>query len=285
MANVKVPWIKVATDIFEDEKILLIESMPDSYAILMVWFKMLCFSGKQNNSGVFMMGNIPYTEKMLATIFRMEESTVKKALQTFQEFGMVEIVDGVITIPNWGKHQSLDAYEKRKQRDRQYQAERRAAQRAIAEQSADKSADASPDIAPLEEEKEKEVEVDIDKKSVREKTPTLFERLLPDFDISPILADKLREWFKYKTERKESYKEQGMKSLLRQIESNSSQYGDNAVVDLIEDSMANGWKGIIFDRLKQKPIQQRQQGTGGRRNAPPSGVDRLLEMVERGDFD
>jgi hypothetical protein len=218
----------------------------------------------------------------------MEESTVKKALQTFQEFGMVEIVDGVITIPNWGKHQSLDAYEKRKQRDRQYQAERRAAQRAIAEKSADKSADASPDIAPLEEEKEKEVEVDIDKKGVREKSHTLFERLLPDFDISPILADKLREWFKYKSERKEAYKEQGMKSLLRQIESNSRQYGDNAIVDLIEDSMANGWKGIIFDRLKHKPIQNGQkpyQGGGRGRNAPPSGVDRLLEMVERGDFD
>ena len=36
MAEVK--WIKIATDIFDDEKILLIESLPDSYAIITAWF-------------------------------------------------------------------------------------------------------------------------------------------------------------------------------------------------------------------------------------------------------
>ena len=111
----------------------MIESLPDAYAIITVWFKLLCLAGKQNNSGVFMMGRVAYTDKMLATIFRMKEATVTMALRTFEQFGMVEIVDGVITIPNWGKHQSLDAYEKKKERDRLYQAERRAAQRAIAE--------------------------------------------------------------------------------------------------------------------------------------------------------
>ena len=108
MAEVK--WIKITTDIFDDEKILLIESLPDAYAIITVWFKLLCLAGKQNNSGVFMLGQMPYTDKMLATIFRMKESTVTMALQTFEQFGMVEIVDGVITIPNWGKHQNLDQF-------------------------------------------------------------------------------------------------------------------------------------------------------------------------------
>ena len=32
MAEVK--WIKIATDIFDDEKILLIEALPDAYAIM-----------------------------------------------------------------------------------------------------------------------------------------------------------------------------------------------------------------------------------------------------------
>jgi len=100
MADVK--WIEITTDIFDDEKILLIESLPDAYSIIVVWFKLLCLAGKQNNSGVFMMNNqIAYTDKMLATIFRMKETTVQLALQTFQQFGMVEIIDGVITIPNW----------------------------------------------------------------------------------------------------------------------------------------------------------------------------------------
>ena len=158
MAEVK--WIKITTDIFDDEKILLIESLPDAYAIIVVWFKLLCLAGKQNNSGVFMMSNkIAYTDKMLATIFRMKETTVQMALRTFEEFGMVEIVDGVITIPNWNKHQSLDAYEKKKERDRLYQQERRAAQKALV---AGKSSDTSSDVAfsdiDIEEEREEEKE-------------------------------------------------------------------------------------------------------------------------------
>ena len=151
MADVK--WIKITTDVFDDEKILLIESLPDSYAIITVWFKLLCLAGKQNNSGVFIMGQMPYTDKMLATIFRMKESTVTMALQTFEQFGMIEIIDGVITIPNWDKHQSLDAYAKKKERDRLYQQERRNKQKLLASK---KSSDKSSDIAVSEEDKEED---------------------------------------------------------------------------------------------------------------------------------
>jgi predicted phage replisome organizer len=162
MADVK--WIKITTDIFDDEKILLIESLPDSYAIITVWFKLLCLAGKQNNSGVFMMGRIAYTDKMLATIFRMKESTVTMALRTFEEFGMVEIVDGVITIPNWNKHQTLDSYEAKKERDRLYQAQRRANQRALVAKSSDTSPDSkttqSSYVAISEEDIEGEREKD-----------------------------------------------------------------------------------------------------------------------------
>lgn len=245
MADVK--WIKITTDIFDDEKIILIESLPDAYAIITVWFKLLCLAGKQNNSGVFLMGRIAYTDKMLATIFRMKESTVTMALQTFEQFGMVELVDGVITIPNWNKHQSLDAYEKKKERDRLYQAERRAAQKAIAEKSSDKSSYVA--VSDKEEDKEKDKDKDLDKESKRETTLTLFARLSSEYSFSPELNTKLGEWFKYKTERKEPYKEQGMKSLLTQISNKVNEYGEQAVVTLIDECMASGWKGIIFDRL------------------------------------
>lgn len=146
MADVK--WIKIVTDIFDDEKILLIESLPEGDSIIVIWFKLLCLAGKQNNSGVFIMANaIPYTDKMLATIFRRKESTVQLALKTFERFGMIEIIDGVITIPNWDKHQTLDSYEKKKQRDRIYRAERRAAQKALTEKLVNESSDSRPTVA------------------------------------------------------------------------------------------------------------------------------------------
>lgn len=151
----EVKWIKIATDIFDDEKILLIESLPDSYAIITAWFKLLCLAGKQNNDGVFLMNDkIAYTDKMLATIFRMKESTVKLAIDTFEQFEMIQRIDGTITIPKWSKHQTLDAYEKKKARDRRYQEERRARQRALIQKSSDKSFEESSDVAVSEEERD-----------------------------------------------------------------------------------------------------------------------------------
>lgn len=269
MAEVK--WIKITTDIFDDEKILMIESMPSADSIIVIWLKLLTFAGKQNNDGVFLMSNrIAYTDEMLACIFRREVNLVRLALKTFEQFGMIEIVEDVITIPNWGKHQTLDAYEKKKIRDRERIARKRAEQRALIGVSPDKSPDQSPDVAFSEEDKEKDKDIEGDKK--KENTITLFNRLLPEYIISPFLADKLTEWFKYKTERREPYKEQGMKSLLRQIENNCSQYGENAVADLIEDSMANGWKGIIFDRLKRGPVAQR--------NGVPDAIKNRVSNVD-----
>jgi predicted phage replisome organizer len=153
-----VKWIKITTDIFDDEKILLIESLPDAYAIITVWFKLLCLAGKQNNSGVFMMGRIAYTDKMLATIFRMKETTVTMALQTFEQFGMIEIVDGVITIPNWGKHQNLDQLESKKEYMRNYMKEYREKQKALTAGKPSCKTNSETNVSQADKEIEKEEE-------------------------------------------------------------------------------------------------------------------------------
>lgn len=132
MADVK--WIKIVTDVFDDEKILLIETLPDADSIIVIWFKLLCLAGKQNNGGVFLMGGrIPYTEEMFATIFRRPLNTVRLALHTFHEYGMVDIIDSTVTIPHWEKHQSLDAYEQSKEKTRLRVAAHRERQKALIE--------------------------------------------------------------------------------------------------------------------------------------------------------
>ena len=131
MADVK--WIKIVTDIFDDEKILLIEAMPEADSIITIWFKLLCLAGKQNNSGVFILNDrIPYTDEMFATIFRRKIATVRLALNTFENLGMVEVLNGVVTIPNWCKHQNLDAIESRREYMRQYMKGKRDEQKLIA---------------------------------------------------------------------------------------------------------------------------------------------------------
>ena len=192
MAEVK--WIKITTDIFDDEKILLIESMPDAYAIIAVWFKLLCMAGKQNNSGVFVMGQIAYTDKMLATIFRMKESTVQLALHTFEQFGMIKIIDGVITIPNWEKHQSLDKMEQAKEQTRLRVAKHREKQKLLAVRNVTVTQDVTQCNADrLEEEKDldldKESIIEPPKKETRHKYGAYNNVLLSDTDIEKLKTE------------------------------------------------------------------------------------------------
>ena len=130
MADIQ--WIKITTDIFDDEKILLIEELPDADSLIVIWFKLLCLAGKQNNNGVFLLNDrIPYTEKMLATIFRRKQATVHLALQVFEEFGMIEVINGAITIPNWDKHQNLDSLDRIREQTRKRVAKHREKQKLL----------------------------------------------------------------------------------------------------------------------------------------------------------
>ena len=239
MADVK--WIKITTDIFDDEKILLIESLPDAYAIITVWFKLLCMAGKMNNSGVFMMNNrVAYTDKMLATIFRMKESTVQLALQTFVQFGMVEIIDGVITIPNWNKHQSLDAYEKKKQRDRIYQAERRAAQKALVAESSDTSADykaiQSADVAVSDKDKEEDKEKDKKKTKEQKKEPKIF-------SDDPELNQAILSFIDFRKSIKKPMTDHAVDLLIKKLNEMSPSIEDQ--IEIINQSIMNGWQGVF----------------------------------------
>lgn len=79
--------------------------------------------------------------------------------------------------------------------------------------------------------------------------------LLSNFNFTKdrgLLRGKIEEWLKYKWERKEYYKETGFKSLLARIDSATSQYGVEEVINLIDECMANNYKGIIFEKLSTR---------------------------------
>jgi predicted phage replisome organizer len=118
MAEVK--WIKLSTNMFEDEKIRLIESMPESDMLLIIWIKLLSQAGKTNANGyIYLNENIPYTDEMLATIFNRPLNIVRLALKTFEEFGMIEISEkNFIAISNWEKHQNVEGLDKIRQQTR-----------------------------------------------------------------------------------------------------------------------------------------------------------------------
>jgi hypothetical protein len=137
---------------------------------------------------------------MLATIFRMKEATVTMALQTFEQFGMVEVIDGVITIPNWGKHQNLDQLESKKEYMRGYMQEYRKKQKALTSGKPNCKTNSKTNVSQADKDKEKEEEKEEEKenkksnKPVRHKYGEYKNVLLSDEDLSKLKNEFPVDW-------------------------------------------------------------------------------------------
>ena len=110
MAEVR--WIKIVTNIFDDQKISYIETLPSGDEIIVIWFKILCLAGKSNANGLLMMTDrIAYTDQMLSSVFKRDIKTIQYALNVFKNLDMIEIIDDKIYILNWEKHQNAEKLE------------------------------------------------------------------------------------------------------------------------------------------------------------------------------
>ncbi|EJO04122.1 phage replisome organizer N-terminal domain-containing protein [Oenococcus oeni] len=116
----EIHWIKLKTTMFDDEKIRLIQSVPESDSILIIWIRLLVLAGKTNDDGlIYIQRNMPYTDEMLATLFNKPLNVVRLAITTLNKFNMIDIgQDGVIAITNWEKHQNIDGMEKVREQNR-----------------------------------------------------------------------------------------------------------------------------------------------------------------------
>lgn len=124
----EVKWIKITTNMFDDEKIKLIDAMPERDTVHYIWIRLLVQAGKTNANGyIFLNDNVPYTEEMLSTIFNRPLNSLRFALKVLRDFGMIQIQeDKLIKITNWSKHQNIEGMEKVRQQTRQRVAKHRA---------------------------------------------------------------------------------------------------------------------------------------------------------------
>lgn len=197
MAGVK--WIKIVTDVFNNRKIKQIEAMPDADAILVIWFKILCLAGNINDGGfITITKDIPYTEEMLANEFRRPLSTVRLAMNIFERYGMIEVVDDVLKVSNWEKYQSIDRLAELKEYNRLAKQRERQKKRLTAnvndmsmtcQQCQDTDIDIDKDIE-LEKEKEKEKE--------KEPEQDLFDRFWAVYPRKVGKKDAVKAWNKLK---------------------------------------------------------------------------------------
>lgn len=118
----EIKWIKIDVTLFDNRKIKAIRTLPEGDSIVVIWLQLLCLAGRVNDYGsVYITKEMPYTEQILANECGVSVSTIQLALKTFQNMGMIEIVEDVIYIANWEKYQAIEKMEliRQQNRDRQ----------------------------------------------------------------------------------------------------------------------------------------------------------------------
>lgn len=246
----EIKWIKIATNVFSDEKIMLIEQMPEADTIIVIWFKLLCMAGRENNCGVFIMGGrIPYTDEMLATIFRRSLPTVRLALSTFEAFGMIDIIEDsngndIYTIPNWEKHQNIEGMEKIREQNRL----RKQKQREREKQALLSDHVMSRDSHATEEEKEKEKNKEKDNKKKSVSAP---------YVADDALNAAINDFIDFRKKIKKPMTEKAIQLMINKLNKLSPDIGMQ--IEIINQSILNGWQSIYPLNNNSTKQQTRQE--------------------------
>lgn len=198
MADVK--WIKIAVDMFDNRKIKQIGSMPEGDSLLLMWVQLLCLAGNVNDGGfIYLTKEIPYTDEMLATQFNKPISTVRLALKTFEQFGMIEIINNMIFLSSWEKYQSTDRLATIREKDRERKRRKREAEKLLPQNSTEIPR-TSMDVPRIDIDIEGDIDIDKDKnKSISKKSPRhkhgeYQNVLLSDDDLDKLKTEFPSDW-------------------------------------------------------------------------------------------
>lgn len=205
----EITWVKLKTDMFDNEKIKLIEALPDKDTILIIWIKLIAYAGKVNAGGYIMLTEkIPMNEEELATVFGRPLNTVRLALSTFERYGMITRSEaGAIKITNWDIHQNIDGMDRVKQlnaaRNRKYRERKK--QELLENKESDVSV-TSRDGTDRDIDKDLDIDIETDKEQVTDGNKVTLSSSRPIcFDtyeqagfgmLNPLMMQKLDAWIK-----------------------------------------------------------------------------------------
>lgn len=257
MADVK--WIKLSVGLPDSKKLRQIRVLPNGDTIALMWVFLMCLAGEVNDNGmVYFTPEIPFTDEMLAEQFRMDVNTVRLGLKTFQQFGMIEVVDDMICLSAWEKWQAVDKLTEIREQTRLRVAKHRAKQK-IALCSVTCNATVTQGNA-TEEDIEEDIDKELDiRERERETAPIqqiadMYNSICKSFPAIRSLSDSRKKAIKA---RLNTYKVDDFKTVFEKAEASSFLKGSNdrnwtATFDwLVKDAnMAKVLDGNYDDRKK-----------------------------------
>lgn len=254
----EVKWIKITVDMFDNRKIKAIRKLPEGNNIILIWVMLLSLAGRCNASGmIFLTENIPYTNKMLADELGFEESVICVALDTLERFGMISRDENLlISVNNWVEYQSAEGLEKIREYERKRKAKQRKRNMEIeCKETDDVSGNCPGHVRDMS--MDASVSYYLSYSNICNLN-NLLDTYSKDYYYiinNKELLNTIKSWMEYKDQRKPKqsnhYTEIGLNRFIKNIIENSEKYGVEAVVHVINDSIANNYQGVAWGSLEK----------------------------------
>lgn len=247
MAEKKYYWLKLTEQFFKDKPIKKLRKIAGGDTYTIIYLKMLLRAITQGNKLYFEGVENDFVEE-LALDLDEDEENVSVTIAYLKGKGLLKLVGEdemlLLQCDEMVGSETDAARRKRLQRERERMKELKTVpQEALPGPEVPQAQEGKPPAKP-----KKETQIQLYRRMVES----------GDYTLAEPVIEKMSVWLQYKAERKEPYKEQGMKSLLRQVEKNCQKYGEEAVLELIERCMSGNWKGIIWKILEE---EQQKRGS------------------------
>lgn len=279
-----VQWIKLKVGMFDGESFKKIkkakiggESFRDK--LTAVWFELLDFAGKCNHSG-FLINSREIPFQSISDIAVMIDRTPEEldlCMKFFINEGMVEIIDDIYLLSNWMMYQNEAGLEKIREQTR-LRVEKHRKKKALAEGKGEEECNVTSNVTTALQNRYPLILNSSSNSSIKKKEgkggtgekggkaqPVSDEISAAMSNLPSMVQTQMQNWLEYKTERKEFYTPRGLQSLMTVVKKRVDQYGAQAVIDVIERTMASNYRGVVWEWLERKPQSTRQSL---RENAP-----------------
>ena len=146
-----------------ESRMAKIESQKGGIYHAYIYIKLQALAALSNQEGgIYLAEGIPYDAKSLANKWHFKKQTVENALKALEEVKLIEIIDGVIFVADWGDIQSADKLAEIREKNRLKQQNFRERRKALANKNENVTVTVTENN-PLDKETEKEKETDSEK--------------------------------------------------------------------------------------------------------------------------
>lgn len=229
-------WLKLKRDFFKRHDIQIIEDMDNGKDYILFYLKLLCESVDHEGNLRFSK-EIPYNDKMLATITRTNVDIVRTAVKIFTELGMMELLDDGTYYMN--KVEEMIGSET-------YWAEKKRIQRESPKllDNVQQESNASPTCPSKSKSIEKELDKDIDKEKELDKEKETITKVLNAYASNGSdLRNALNEFKEMRSKMNRPLTVRALKQALNLLDKLSG-HDEMTKIAIVDQSLNKGWKSF-----------------------------------------